>query len=334
MIRSWRALIGFALSAIFIVAFFRGFDLGELWAELRSADYIYLFPSLAIYAGALLLRGYRWQVLLRPVKPVGIVLVSAVMVIGYMANNLLPVRTGEVVRAYVMGERAGISKMATLATILLERFLDVVALSIFLLAGALVVGAEEEIRVLLYVMTAATVVGLGALTFIATSSDGARRLVGLLVRLLPERLRGRAEVLAGLFLAGFDSVRSSRAMLVALGLTAGSWALEALTYYVLASAFEIHLGVGYLILLTAAANLAVSVPSSQGGIGPFEFFAKQALVFAGVGASVAGAYVVALHAILIVSTTVAGFLALWAVQISFRQVVHREAAPLPEVATK
>ena len=53
------------------------------------------------------------------------------VVVGYMANNLLPLRIGEVVRSYYVGEREGVSKTAALATILIERLMDALTLIVF-----------------------------------------------------------------------------------------------------------------------------------------------------------------------------------------------------------
>jgi uncharacterized membrane protein YbhN (UPF0104 family) len=156
-----------------------------------------------------------------------------------------------------------------------------------------------------------------------------------MTRLLPGRLHDRAAVVVERFLDGFDSIRSGPALIGALLLTGGSWALEAATYYVIGLAFDLHLGFGTFLLVTAAANLAVSVPSSAGGIGPFEFFARQTLVFAGIAESTAAAYTVALHAALILSTTTAGFVALGLTSFSFADVFRRRPAPVTaEVASE
>ncbi len=323
LLRSWRVWAGFTLSFVFIALFLRGYDIDELWHELRTADHVYLIPALGVYAFALLLRAYRWQVLLNPVQRLGIGIVSAVMLIGYMANNLLPVRTGEVVRAYVIGEKTGVSKVATLATILLERLFDVLTLSAFLVIGALVLGVNDDVRKLIYVMLALLVLGIGFLAFVASSKDRAHGLGLLLVRLLPGGLRARAEGMVGTFLSGFDSIRSGRALGAALVLTVGSWLLEAVTYYIISYSFDLGLDFGTFLLVTAAANLAISVPSSQGGIGPFEFFARQTLVFAGIGESTAAAYAVTVHALLIIVATAAGFVALALMSFSFADVIRR-----------
>jgi hypothetical protein len=70
-------------------------------------------------------------------------------------------------------------------------------------------------------------------------------------------------------------------------------------------------------MVAAAANLAITLPSTSGGIGPFELLAKETLTFLGVGSAVAGAYAVALHGLLLLPVIVAGLIFLWAINLSF-----------------
>lgn len=324
MLRSWRVWAGFALSLLFIALFFRGYDIEELWHELQAADYVYLIPALAVYTGALVLRAIRWQVLLNPLQRLSLPIVGAVMMVGYLANNLLPVRTGEVVRAYIIGERTGISKMATISTILLERLFDVMTLSIFLVLGALFVGVDSQVRALIIVMLVILVLGVAFLGFIAASRNRAHAFGVLLVRLLPGRFHDRGERLVGTFLDGFDSIRSGRALLAAFLLTVGTWAGEAATYYIVSLGFDLNVDFGTFLLVTAAANLAISVPSSQAGVGPFEFFGRSTLVFAGVTESAAAAFIVTVHAVLIIVSTLAGVVALGLTSVTLADVFRRK----------
>jgi hypothetical protein len=79
-------------------------------------------------------------------------------------------------------------------------------------------------------------------------------------------------------------------------------------------------------MVAAAANLAITLPSSSGGIGPFEFFAKETLMVVGVGRDLAGAYAVALHGLLLVPVIVAGLFFLWAINLSLGQALGRPAS--------
>src|SRR5438445_5057809 len=99
-------------------------DFGQLFKYLRSGDYNLILISIPIILVGLLLRAIRWRVLLLPLGSPSIGISFSSMMLGYLANNLLPMRAGEVVRAYALGRQSSISKSAVLATIVVERAVD------------------------------------------------------------------------------------------------------------------------------------------------------------------------------------------------------------------
>ena len=101
-----------------------------------------------------------------------------------------------------------------------------------------------------------------------------------------------------------------------LAISLGAWLLEALMYYLVGLSFDIGEGFAAYLMVAAAANLAITLPSTSGGIGPFELLAKETLTFLGVGSAVAGAYAVALHGLLLLPVIVAGLIFLWAINLS------------------
>jgi len=93
-------------------------------------------------------------------------------------------------------------------------------------------------------------------------------------------------------------------------------------YWLLAVAFSIDSGFLRVAFAGSAANLALSVPFSQAGIGPFQVVAKEALLKFGVATNLAAAYVVALHVLLVVPVSLAGLLVLWAMLPRRQRVVQ------------
>ena len=139
MISSGKFRLGIGISLLLLVLFLATVDLGRMWDALKDADYRYVAPGIAMYLVSVLFRTLRWRVLLRHMKPVPVRRLYPVVVVGYMANNLLPMRIGELVRSYYVGEREGISKTAALATIFVERVLDALTLLLFVSGIALFV---------------------------------------------------------------------------------------------------------------------------------------------------------------------------------------------------
>jgi uncharacterized protein (TIRG00374 family) len=327
--RSRRVWVGLAVSLVFIVLFLYGTNFQEIGHSFKDANYLLAFLSLPVYFAAAWFRTLRWKYLLRPLANVSTARLYPVVIIGFMANNLIPARVGELVRAYILRERERVSMAASLGTIVVDRLFDGLTLLAFLLLVAVFVDVGDLLRDLAISMAILFGVGLVVLVAVASSESRGLRAAGLLLRLMPAGLRPRAEGPIYAFLEGLRSLRSPADMLgVALSSTA-SWLLEATMYYMVGEAFGLGLGFHVYLLVAAAANLAISVPSSPGGVGPFEFFAKKTVTLFGVGEELGTAYAVALHALLLFPVIALGLFFLWAINLSLGELLRRPAAAEP-----
>ena len=115
-----------ALSAAYFAV--KDIDAQALLIALASAQYGYVVPGLLVAYSGYLVRTWRWQLMIAPVKHISITTIFPLLVIGFAWNVLLPLRVGEVVRAHLLGQREGISRTMLLATIVAERVLDGVAI--------------------------------------------------------------------------------------------------------------------------------------------------------------------------------------------------------------
>lgn len=334
MLRSRRVWIGFAISLIFIGLFLYGTDFGEIRDAFAHANYAIAIASLLVYFAGIWVRTIRWQYLLRPVVRVSVWRLYPVVIIGLMANNLIPARAGELVRAYILGERERVSKAASLGTIAVDRLFDGLTLIPMMVIIVALVGANEEFGVplvdytidlvqLAVIMAVLFGVALGVLFLLAFSQVWRQRTDRLITALTPERLRPKVEGLARSFFEGLRSLRSPVDLGIAWVMSTVSWALEATMYYLVGIAFDIDVGFQYYLLVTAAANLAISVLASQGGIGPFELVTKQTFIAAGVGSSAARAYAIGLHALVLLPVIALGLYFLGAMGLSLGEMFRR-----------
>ena len=340
MLRSRRVWLGFAVSLIFIGLFFYRTDFGEIRDAFTQANYALAIASLPVYFLGIWVRTIRWQYLLRPIARVSALRLYPVVIIGLMANNLIPARAGELVRAYILGERERVSKAAALGTIAVDRLFDGLTLIPMLVLIAAFVGGGERFEANLLVTTfsvnflgiaviMAVLFGLalGLLFLLAFSEGWQQRADSLITSLTPERLRPSIEGLAQSFFEGLKSLRSPVDLSVAWVMSTVSWVLEGTMYYMVGLAFDIDLGFHYYLLVSAAANLAISVLASQGGIGPFELVTKQTLIAAGIGGSAATAYAIGLHALVLLPVIAVGLYFLGTMGLSLGEMFRRSTAP-------
>jgi uncharacterized protein (TIRG00374 family) len=217
--------------------------------------------------------------------------------------------------------------MATLGTIAVERLFDGLILLAFLVLVGAFVGLSEELTILAVAMSITFMAVFAVFLYVASSARRAQRVIEALVRFAPARIRERARGWAGAFVAGLEALRSPAALAGVVVTSAVAWALEATMYFMVGVSFGLGEAFPIYLMVAAAANLAITLPSTSGGIGPFEALAKETLVFVGVGTSAAAAYAVALHALLLLPVVAAGLVFLWLINLSLGEALRRPARP-------
>ena len=327
MLRNRQLWIGIVGTALFLGLFFWRTDLEDMVDKLAEANYWWFAPAIAVWFISAWFRSLRWRYLLHPIANLSTQTLYPVVVIGYMANNLLPARAGELVRAYIMGERHRLSIMATLGTIAVERLVDGLVLVVFLIAVGAFVGLSQELGILAAAMSATFVVVLVLFLFVASSQERAERWLARLLRFLPARTQERGKQWASSFIAGLGALQSPWRIAAVLVTSVVAWALEATMYFMVGVSFDLGEAFPIFMMVAAAANLAITLPSTSGGIGPFEFFTKETLDFVGVSRGTAGAYAVALHALVLLPVVAAGLLFLWVINLSLAETLRRQARP-------
>jgi glycosyltransferase 2 family protein len=350
LFRSRQFLIGIIVSIVFLAWALSNEDLGQVAGAIGGANYWTLLPALGLYFLGVWVRAVRWRILLKPIAPkVSLAKTFEVVVIGYMANDVLPARIGELVRAYVLSRREGVRKTATLATILVERIFDGLTMVGFAAAVVLIVTALEpgmlstgpghklgtmltQQSTLIGVVAIGLLVVLLAFVAIASSRQRAESAVRLGLRFLPGRLHERVEKLASSFIDGLGALRSPSGMASVFVLSIAAWLLEASMYYVLGTwGFSLKTADGTFlpfyayVLATSFANLSTLIPQAPGFVGVFDAIAKIVLAGAfGVEGTKAISYVLVLHAALLLPITLLGFVYLWRESLSWRDLTGLE----------
>ena len=119
-----RAGIGIAISVASLGYVLSGVDLAQTADILRTAVPVWIVVSVGLQATDVLLRAARWQQLVAPIQWVRYRPMLAYLLVGYLANNILPARLGELVRSHYLGDREGISRASALGTVVVERIVD------------------------------------------------------------------------------------------------------------------------------------------------------------------------------------------------------------------
>jgi uncharacterized protein (TIRG00374 family) len=220
----WKYLPGIVISAIFLFLAFRKVNVGDLKLALEHADYAYVIPAFLLSLVSLWVRAVRWRFLLRPVKTIGIGTLFDATAIGFMGNNLLPARLGELMRAHVIGGKEKISRSAALATIVVERVFDGFTLLLFL-AVVLVVWSPGFPGWLRKASAVAVVFYICALVFLVlftVKTEAVMRVSETIARPLPESVKRLLSRALGSFANGLAVLRSREDIVATSLLSSGS----------------------------------------------------------------------------------------------------------------
>jgi uncharacterized protein (TIRG00374 family) len=246
------------------------------------------------------------------------------LLIGYLANNVLPARLGELVRCHYLGDREGISRATDLGTVVVERVVDVAvvvaiaAVAILVLSVRGIVASAVLVGVAIVLLL---VVALG-IGIAAHRIPGASRIAVFADRW--PRVREMATRLQeGLAVAG-----DVRTLVAALALSAVAWGATLLAFAAAGQAVGVQLTIGQAALLASGTALASAIPSGPASLGTFELAAVRIGAALGVSSDSAFAIALLVHASILVMTSAGGVFSL--ARLGWKRSAHDAgAAPAP-----
>jgi len=264
MRRSVFVLASVAVSAALLLVILRDIQIEAVLASITAADPALLLLSFALVAAALLLRGIRWSVLLD--RRIAIVPATHMVNVMFLGNQL-PLRLGEVARS-VLATRHQVPLGTSASSIVVERLIDTLVVVLMIAAA---VGGSPDLTKRAALFGALALFGFLVLLFFARFPRHAHRILDGLLRLAPilERLPLRA--LLNDLLDGLGPLTHLRALLSVVFWTAGAWGVSLLGYYCLHLALGIETDYLRSVMLgVSLAALALALPVSIAGLGPFE----------------------------------------------------------------
>lgn len=301
--RTLSAVIGVALAVALLVWALRGVHLSEVMRHLRDARLAPLVAAVVIATLTYPIRLVRWRLLLR--APDGGALPATplwhAVAIGFMANNTLPFRAGELVRLLAASRLAKVRFSTVLSSVAVERIFDgltvVALLSMALLASDLPPDVAVGGVSLRHVAQVTGVLGaaalLGALLVVAFPLAAER----VVRRVLPSG--GFADRLVALI----EGLRHGLTVLRSPALLAGTivwslilWLTNGLAFYVAFKAFGIPVGFLGALLMQGILVFGISVQLTPGFVGQFEAAIVAALALYRIPNDLASSYAIAFHA--------------------------------------
>jgi uncharacterized protein (TIRG00374 family) len=311
--RALSAAAGIAISAALLVWTLRGVSFGEVLRHIRSADPAPLVVAVVVATLTFPLRLIRWRLLLRNEQGQAYPAVPLwhAIALGFTANNLLPLRAGELIRSYAAARLAPARFSTVLSSIAVERIFDALTIVALLTAALLspdlpphlVVGGQS----IAHLARAAALAGALGLLFailVVAAPLTAERVVRRLVP-FPR--------MAGAIVSLIEGVRQGLLVLRTPGRLAGVvfwslvlWLVNAYAFYAGFAAFDIPVSYLGALLLQGLLVLGISIPSTPGFFGPFEAVIVAVLALYGVPKDLAFSYAIAFHITSFIPITLLG----------------------------
>lgn len=315
-----RLALSVGISGLCLALAARNVSVSEVAASLSHVDPLVLAPALGIYGLGILARSMRWGVLLRGYG-VQLPVLFRTLVIGLMVNDVLPGRLGELARVFLLARNSGVPAGASLASIVVERVLDGVALTALLTLGIALIGASGWLVQLAFVSAGIFAGATAVIVWAAVDPRHAGALARRAIAVFPSNLERRLERLIDTALEALAPMRSPAWAARLVGWSLIAWLLEAGMYLMIMVGFTVPGGAPAALMGTAVANLATLVPSSPGYVGTFDVALKTVLeTWFGASAGTAAGYTLVVHAMLIVPVVLAGLYFLWRENLSLPEL--------------
>ena len=309
----WHTLLIAALTIGLLWLFLASINLRETWTAITRAHLGLIAAALAVVFVTYAIRAQRWLVLLQPIGHARFSTAFRTTVIGFAVTFLLPARIGEILRPYLLARRDHLKASSTLATVIVERLLDVC--TVFLLFALALPLADAQVSVEVKRAGAiAAAVAVLALVVLSVLAGHPERLGGWArrgSRRLPPRAGDAVAQFVQTFTEGLKVMRSPAHLAVAMAWSIPLWVTIGLSIWLTSRAFDLTFSFVGTFLVVGFLAVGVAAPT-PGGAGGFHWMYLLALTqFFGADRNVAGAAAIVLHAVSFVPVTIVGLVFMW-----------------------
>lgn len=322
--KALHLFVGVGLSGLFLYLALAGEDWNAIAKATREANWAWIAAMLPMGAYVLFARSQRWRLLLErgSNRSVPLLPVYSASAIGFMANMVLPFRVGEFARPYLVAKSTGISLSATIASVVIERVLDLFALFLFAVYVILANPTPPLVKQFTLIVGAlASVAGLFA-WLLSAQRERFQPLVDWVLSFFPENIARVVGEFIDDFLSGMAAISDPKTAATAVAWSLYIWALVAVSFAFGFPAMGIEVPIirGGATVATLVA-LAVAVPSAPAFIGQFEWGCKLALeTVLGVKGGVAVGYALVIHSAQFVGQVGLGLIFLLREGVSFADI--------------
>ena len=326
-----RLIIGCLIGLAFLYLAVRQVDFALMWEAFTKVNYWFVLLAVPVIFFSHFLRALRWRYLMDPIRRVDLGSLFSALLIGYMANILMPAHLGELLRAYVLGKKREVSASSTFATIVVERIIDVFALLLLMVFAILLYPFPDWINKAGYAMLIGTVGLFVFLILLKKHFAFFERFLGFVFSPLPKGLQERLGRGIGRFVLGIVPLRRGWDYLVVSVLSVVIWACYGFIIHLVLFAFDFvslyHLPWWTSLIVLVVTTIGIVVPSSPGYVGTYHWLCQISLAMFGVPAGPALSFALLTHGVNFLPVLVVGLILAYHEGVEIFQAREKAGSP-------
>ncbi len=357
--KSTVLFIGIIVSSVCVWLFARNIDWTILLVSLKEANYIYVIPTIFITMFVFVLRGLRWKSILSPVKNVPVINLISASYIGFMANNILPARAGEIIRPVLASKKEKIKLTSSVTTVILERIFDMLGVLVFTVTVLILIPTQNNdndnhkqtsnltleahaspaqlntkdntnaktkdsfldlLKKWIGIFAGAGISALVFLSLFIFIPTKMTKLLYAIFSIFPGKIKARLSESLDPFIAGLQILGNKSHVAWIFFLTITIWTFIALGIYVLSFAFNLNLPFLGACLVSICIAFAIALPQAPGYIGVFHIATQKSLDIFNIELASSQSYAITLWVLSTIPTIIIGLIFLWKEGISFTEL--------------
>ncbi|RJR17893.1 MAG: UPF0104 family protein [Desulfobacteraceae bacterium] len=307
-----RIWAGIAVGLLFMYLALRKISLQDLLVGFGNASYWPLFPCAALVLLAHLLRAFRWQVIMNALKMIRLGVLFSALMIGYVVNSVTPAHLGELVRAYLVGKEERIPVSAVLATVVIERIIDIFSLLVLMFLAVFLYPFPDWVTQSGYMMLAGTLGLIFFLAIIRFHPVPSLRYLTWACKFLPGGFGQKITEAGESFISGLVPLRRWYDYVTVSILSAAIWFCYGMVFHLSLYAFNFTetYDANWLasLLLLVITTIAVVIPSSPGYVGTYHYLCQLTLAMFMIPPGQALSFAAVVHLVNFIPVTVVGLL--------------------------
>lgn len=276
---------------------------GRMLASIRAMDWLWLVPAIAFDVLSYFCQGLRWRFLLTPLGRISAFSASEAIYVGLFTNEIVPLRIGELVRAFLVSRHLNCGVKQIIPSIAVERLFDAFWMAIAIGITAVFIPLPRDLARAADVLGILVLMATGLLLWVVLREAGhlpepRPSLAGRITSFLSEMTRGLQKI--GLTATFCRSLAISSAVLL----------FQAMAFSLVLIAYGIRLSPWAAVAVYLVVRLGTAIPNAPANVGSYQFFCVVGLTLFGVDKSVAAAFSFVVFAILTAPLWILGILSL------------------------